>query len=348
MARTKPIRLLPALLLSLLLGGGACRAQDLAGALPAPQVVTLDTGRVKAAGIADDALLRQAISDLMKESGANFVLRQEAIRASSEQADITDLLIARMKGPAGDRPAIKAFTLRLEVLDIPAAKKFGATQDEAAINGAAAKWMRESNANLVVDKQAVVISNTNAIDVTGNVIASVTNKPAQPAPRPLEGQIRLLDRNAVMQYSKAGQDIARRVRAYADAAKQELGQRGAALQAKGQALHEELPKLSPDEKTRRMQAFREEAAAIQKAAKAKDAQLKEAYERARHLVELALEPVMSKMMKEHGIDLVLDTGAVSSAYPGLDVTAEVIGKLDEEVGEVPVTLTGQPASQRAN
>ena len=317
--------------------------------MPPPLVVTLDLVRLKDAGISDDALLGQAIQDAVTASGANLVLRQEAIRASSERSDITDQVIARVKKTASeDHPAAKAFAPRLEVLDMAAAKKFGATEDETAINDAAARWMKDTKANLVLDKQAVVVGTDVAADVTGNVIGTITHSPSQTTPRPFQGRIMLLDRMTLLQSSKAGQDVSRQAQAYVDAAKQELGQRQAALEKMGNALKEDLPTLSAEEKATRLKVFKDETDAIQAAARAEDAQIRDGVEQARHVMERALEPVLSKMMMDHGAAIVLDRQATCASFPGLDVTNEAIEKLDAVLGGVPVTVTGQPAATQAN
>ena len=349
MTRQKSFRLWPAFitLFSLLAGHGPGHAQD-AAALPLPLVVTLDDVRLNKSGVADDAVTGQAIRDCMTASGANLVLRRAAIRASSENADITDQVIARVKGAPGDCLAAKAFAPRLEALDIPAAKKFGETQDETAIINAATRWMNDSKANLVLEKQAIVIANNAAADITGNVIATITHKPAEAAARPIEGHVMVISRTAIMQYSKAGQDISRQVQAYTDNAKQELRQRGAELEKKGKALQDALPKLSRDEKALRFTVFKEESEALQAVVRAKDAQIRSDFETARHVMEEALGPLLMKLTKERGADLVLDIDATSAGVPGLDVTGEAIEKLDAVLSSVPVTWTDKPASGRGN
>ena len=325
MAGTKTLSLSPALItiFALLMGHGVCQAQDLTAALPAPLVVTLDGGRLKEAGLVNDAVEGQAIQDAMAASGANLVLFRAAVRANSENADITDQVIARVRG-ATDFAVTKAFAPRLEVLDMAAAKKFGATQDETTINNAVNSWMRETNANLVLDKQAVLLANadtadvTGTPDVTGNVIATITHKPAQATARPLEGRVMVISRTALLQYSKAGRDISRQVQAYIDTAKRELGERPAELKKKGTALQEELPTLSRDETALRVQAFKGEEEALQASVQLRDAQIRNGMETARHVMEQVLGPVLTKMMKDRGVDLVLDLAATPTGLKKLD------------------------------
>ena len=350
MARAKSISFLSfrGAVFSLLVGGGVCQAQEQTAVLPAPLAVTLDVVRLKDAGISDQTALSQAVRDSMTASGANLVLWRTSIRASSEDADITDQVIARLKGEKSDRPPAKAFAPRLEALDMEAAKKFGATQDEAAITAATANWMRDSKANLVLDKQAFLVAAIDTADVTGNVIATLTHQPPPPMARPVDGRIMTVGRKALMRYSKAGQDIARQMKADADAVKQDLFQKGLALQQEGKTLEADLPKLSPQEKAARLKAFKEGSEALQAEAETRNAQLHTGYDAALLAVEQAFDPVLRKMMKDHGVDAVLDLDGAYASSPGLDVTGEAIEKLDAILGSVPVTIIDTPIPDRAN
>ena len=163
-----------------------------------------------------------------------------------------------------------------------------------------------------------------------------------------QGRLMVISRTALLQYSKAGQDISRQTQAYIDTAKQELGAQAAELEKKGTSLQEELPTLSQTERDRRLQVFKNEEEALRASARQRDAQIRNGVETARHVMEQAFGPVVAKMMKDHRVDLVLDKNATSAGFPGLDVTGEAIEKLDAALDSVPVTLTDKPASEQSN
>src|SRR5882762_1789415 len=73
---------------------------------------------------------------------------------------------------------------------------------------------------------------------------------------PPQAKIVVLDRAAILQFSKAGQDIARQMQTYANQAKAELQGQGRSLQAEGQALQQQVAILAPDVKQKRLDAFR--------------------------------------------------------------------------------------------
>src|SRR5438445_13831909 len=93
---------------------------------------------------------------------------------------------------------------------------------------------------------------------------------------PPQAKIVVLDRAAILRFSKVGQDIARQMQAYANQAKADLTAQGRALQNEGRTLQQQVAILAPDLKQKRMDAFRAKEEALQGAAQRKDGQLKAA------------------------------------------------------------------------
>src|SRR5690349_7225041 len=80
---------------------------------------------------------------------------------------------------------------------------------------------------------------------------------------PPQAKIVVIDRAAIMQFSKVGQDIARQMQTYANQAKQDLSSQGKALQAEGRNLQQQVAILAPDVKQKRLDAFRAKEEALQ-------------------------------------------------------------------------------------
>ena len=172
--------------------------------------------------------------------------------------------------------------------------------------------------------------------------------PAFAAGSPPAPKIVVLDKLAIMQYSKAGQDIARQVKAIADQAKRDLQAQGAALQTEGRALQQQVAILSPDLKQKRVAAFQAKEAALQGAAQKKDDQIKAGFYQARMQMEQQLGPILMEVVKERGANLVLDKQAVVTAsVGGVDITKDVIDKLDAKVSTIKVNLNAPPLPQSA-
>ena len=77
----------------------------------------------------------------------------------------------------------------------------------------------------------------------GTVFSTAAFAAAPPPPQP---KIVVLDKVAILQFSKVGQDVARQVQGYAAQAKNDLTAQGKSLQAEGRALQQQVAILAPD------------------------------------------------------------------------------------------------------
>ena len=163
---------------------------------------------------------------------------------------------------------------------------------------------------------------------------------------PPQAKIVVLDRTAILQFSKVGQDIARQMQKYADQAKADLSAQGRALQKEGAALQQEVAILAPDLKQKRLDAFRAKEQSFQGAAARKDEQLKAGFAQARQTMEQALGPILQQLVKERGANMVLDKQAVVfSNAAGFDITGEAINRLNQKLPSVKVNLNAaQPSA----
>ncbi len=162
------------------------------------------------------------------------------------------------------------------------------------------------------------------------------NQPPQP-------KIVVLDRAAIMQYSKAGQDIGKQIQSYAAQAKNDLGAQGRALQAEERTLQQQVAILAPDVKAKRIAAFQAKEQSLQGAAQKKDDQIKAALFAARQQMEQVLGPILQQLVKERGANLVLDKQAVVFAtVGGFDVTGDAINRLNQKLPAVKVNFNAPP------
>jgi Skp family chaperone for outer membrane proteins len=163
---------------------------------------------------------------------------------------------------------------------------------------------------------------------------------ATPVPQP---KIVVIDRAAIMQFSKAGQDIAKQIQSYAAQAKTDLTAQGRALQTEGRALQQQVAILAPDIKAKRVAAFQAKEQALQGAAQKKDEQLKAGLYAARQQMEQALGPILQTIVKERGANLVLDKQAVVFATQnGFDITGDAINRLNAQLPTIKVNLNAPP------
>ena len=158
----------------------------------------------------------------------------------------------------------------------------------------------------------------------------------------------VIDKVAIMQGSKVGQDVARQVQAIATQAKNDLTAQGQALQAEGRALQQQVAILAPDVKQKRLEAFQAKERSLQGIAQRKDEQLKTGFAQARATMEQALGPILQQLVKERGANLVLDKQAVVFANAsGFDITGEAINRLNQKLPAIKVDMNAKPPAPPA-
>jgi outer membrane protein len=170
--------------------------------------------------------------------------------------------------------------------------------------------------------------------------------PVFAAPSP-PAKLVVIDKVAIMQGSKVGQDVARQVQAIANQAKNDLTAQGRALQAEGRTLQQQVAILAPDAKAKRLSAFQAKERALQSAAQRKDEQIKAGFYQARQAMEQALGPILQEVVKERGANIVVDKQAVVFATANsFDITDEVIARLNQRLPTFKVNLNAPPPPQQ--
>jgi outer membrane protein len=174
--------------------------------------------------------------------------------------------------------------------------------------------------------------------------ATLTSLPAlaaPPAPPPQlpAPKILVINRSAILQFSKVGQDIARQVQGDANQAKADMAAQGRALEAEGQALQQQVAILAPDAKQKKIAAFQAKEAALQGAAQRKEAQIQGGLEKAQQAVEVVLGPILQGLMQQRGANMILDKNAVVFANnSAFDITPQAIDQLNQKMSTYKVTL----------
>jgi outer membrane protein len=165
---------------------------------------------------------------------------------------------------------------------------------------------------------------------------------------PPQAKIVVLDRAAILQFSKVGQDIARQMQTYANQAKADLQAQGRALQNEGRQLQQQVAILAPDVKQKRLEAFQAKERSLQGAAQRKDEQLKAGFAQARATMETTLGPILQQLVKERGANLVLDKQAVVFANTsGFDITGDAINRLNQKLPSIKVDMNAKPPAPPA-
>src|SRR5271156_1565215 len=91
---------------------------------------------------------------------------------------------------------------------------------------------------------------------------------------PPQPKIVVLDRAALMQFSKAGQDVAKQLQTYSAPAQADLQGQGRAPGSEERSLQQQVAILAPDVKAKKIAAFTAKQQALQGEVAKKDAQMR--------------------------------------------------------------------------
>ncbi|MDE2184514.1 MAG: OmpH family outer membrane protein [Alphaproteobacteria bacterium] len=171
--------------------------------------------------------------------------------------------------------------------------------------------------------------------------AALAAPPPPPGGAPT-ARILMVDLRRVMAASKVGQNIQQQLEQLQQQARNDLKSEGTALQTEKAQLEQQVAILAPDVKNRRIKDFDARAAAFQKKAQTRGAQIQAGALKAQQQVEAALGPILQGVMQERGATILLDRSAVLIAPNAIDVTAIVVQRLDTKMPTVKVELTNPP------
>ena len=177
---------------------------------------------------------------------------------------------------------------------------------------------------------------------------SILSAAAQAAPAPLPApRIVVIDRNAILSNSKVGQDILRQLKADHDQDEKDLNSQAAGVRAQIKAFQQQSAILSAAVRQQKAQELENRQRALQELAQKKDALLQGGLYKARLDVAQAVGPILKQIMAQHGANLLLDKTVVIDSSLNVDITNEVIKRLDQKISTLKVQLVPPPAGMVA-
>ncbi|HEY5047138.1 MAG TPA: OmpH family outer membrane protein [Rhizomicrobium sp.] len=184
---------------------------------------------------------------------------------------------------------------------------------------------------------------TAAVSATAPAQPHATPGTALPQPR-----ILVIDRQAILRYSKVGQDIVRQVNSYTQSAQSQFKAEQVSLQKEGQALQQQVAILAPDVRSQKIRAFQAKEAAFRQKVETRQSQIQGGVQQARQQVENALGPIVQGIMLERQANLLLDRSMVVLSTVGdIDVTRAAVQRLDQKLPAVHVQLVSLPPGMQA-
>lgn len=179
------------------------------------------------------------------------------------------------------------------------------------------------------------------------VAASVPALAANPPPPAPSQKILLIDRQAILRFSKVGQDVARQIETMGNQAKGEIAGQQRALQAEAQQLQQQIAILAADAKAKKVQAFEAKQAGMQAAAQRKEQAIQGGFMTAQQTIAKTLEPILQNLMQQRGANMILDKNALVYASPqavqAFDITQPAIEQLNQKLPNLKVSMATPPA-----
>ncbi len=157
-----------------------------------------------------------------------------------------------------------------------------------------------------------------------------------------QARILVIDRQAIFQGSKVGQDVMRQVTGYRQSMGTQFKAEQDALQREAGALQQQIAILAPDVKAQRIKAFQAKEAAFRSKWEVRQNQLQGGFTLANQQISQAVMPILQGVMAERQANLLLDRAAVLNATGDFDVTRIVIQRLDQKLPSLRVQLVSVP------
>ena len=151
--------------------------------------------------------------------------------------------------------------------------------------------------------------------------------------------ILVVDTQGVFAQSKAGQSIRSQYEEQAKKLMAEGKKTDDALQADAKKLSDERALLSQEDLQKRAQGLQQRNIEFQQSMQIKQQGLQLGVQRAEAQVEAALRPIFAEIMKEKGGTILLDQAVVLAGGADLDISAEVLKRLNEKLAKASVSIT---------
>ena len=180
---------------------------------------------------------------------------------------------------------------------------------------------------------------------------AATAAPAAAAPSnvpnygpPLPG-VCVFSRDVALGTSAAGVSVNQQLQQMEQAAQGSLNTERLAIQQADKALSADKAKLTPAKYQERVGALQQRAQAYEAGVQARSNQFSQARDNATGQIAQAITPILVTTISEHHCSLVIERNSLLGANPAMELTPEVIQKLNAALPGVTVTLPTAPAAR---
>jgi outer membrane protein len=165
---------------------------------------------------------------------------------------------------------------------------------------------------------------------------------ANPPPQIQPPKILVIDRQAILVRSTAGQAVMIQARQAQQQAENDLKAQANAIRLQGEKLQQSLAVMSASVKEQKMRDFESQRTALEAKAQQKQSLIQGGVFAARNQIGAALEPILRGIMQERGANMLVDKNAVVFATVDIDITPIAIQRLNQKMPMVKFQLTPLP------
>lgn len=151
----------------------------------------------------------------------------------------------------------------------------------------------------------------------------------------------------IMRDATAAKSVREQMEAKQKAYQAEIAKKEEALQKEEQELGKQRATLAKDAFEAKVKAFRDKATSAQKDVAGKKASLDAAFEKAIGQIQKTVEGIINDMAKEKGFAIAVPTSQILYAESSMDISAEVLSRLNQKLPRVDVQFSGGAASAPA-
>jgi outer membrane protein len=172
---------------------------------------------------------------------------------------------------------------------------------------------------------------------------SVAAHAGPPGPPQLpQPKIVVIDRQAILVRSAAGQSIMNQARAMDAQLQNDLKAEANSLRSQYQQMQQQSAILSSELKQKKMRDLESQRSSLEQKAQQRQGLIQGGVMQARQQIGDALGPILKGIMAERGANMLLDRGAVVFSTVDVDVTAIAIQRLNQKLATVKVVPTPLP------
>ncbi|MCB9989165.1 MAG: OmpH family outer membrane protein [Rhodospirillales bacterium] len=153
-------------------------------------------------------------------------------------------------------------------------------------------------------------------------------------------KVAIVNVQTILMNSLAAKDIQRQIEAYQKSSQAEFSKKEAELQAVGKALDDKRKDISTEQFDTEKLAFDKKVMEARRAVQERKQAFAEATAKASGVLQKEILKIVEGLSKEKDFDLVLTGQGIVWSEPSLDITADVMKKLDASLSAVKLDVKG--------